>query len=100
MNTDRLRIGTVALACAPLLLAGCASYGNLDGAYDPDAFGEANRQTYAAMIVNPEPEYDTDMTTSAEKTNAAIDRYRNDAVKQPDSIESTSTPGGGGGGGG
>lgn len=91
MNIDRL----LRIAPAALLLTGCATYGTADGAYDQAAFGEANRQTYAAMIVNPEPVYTEEMATSGEHAADAAERYRTDAVKEPDSIRSTETPGGG-----
>lgn len=90
MNIDRLALA----AAASLALAGCATYGNLDGPYDPEAFGEANRQSYAAMIVNPEPDYAEDAAGSAEKAADAIERYRQDAVKQPESETTSSSPGG------
>lgn len=99
MNIKHIRKLPFTLGFVALLLSGCASYGNLDGAYEPEAFGEANRLTYAAMIVDPEPEYTSEIEADAEKSNAAIERYRNDAVKEPDSVSSTSVAGGGGSGG-
>ena len=95
MNIDRIAGAALACALGCAMLAGCASYGNLDGPYDPEAFGEANRQTYAAMVVDPEPEYNTELQGSAEKSADAIERYRNDAVKEPDSVSSTTTDPGG-----
>ena len=88
MNTDRLVL-TLA-GCA--LLGGCATYGNLDGAYDPEGFGEANRQTYAAMVANPEPVYTEDMTASGEKAADAVERVRQDQVKQPDRVSTSEVP--------
>ncbi|MEE4316866.1 MAG: hypothetical protein V2I74_07780 [Erythrobacter sp.] len=85
----------IAIGAAGLGLSGCATYGNLDGAYDPEAFGEANRQTYAAMVVNPEPVYTEDATSSGQKAADAIERYREDAVKQPDTQSTTEGPDGG-----
>ena len=64
----------------------------MDGAYDPEGFGEANRQSYAAMVVNPEPVYTEDATSSADKAADAVKRYNDDAVKQPDPVTSTSGP--------
>lgn len=96
MNTKRFLTNIGTGICIGSVLTGCAAYGNLDGPYDPAAFGEANRQTYAAMIAYPEPEYDTEMEGDVDKANAAVERYRNDDVKEPDSIRSTTnTPGGG-----
>ena len=66
--------------------------------YQDPGFGEANRATYAAMVVNPDPEYDTPIpTTSAEKAAQAIERYRNDQVKQPERVSTTENISGGGG---
>lgn len=91
MNTKRMIAAGAAIVC----LSGCATYGNMDGAYDPEAFGEANRQSYAAMVVNPEPVYTEDMTTSGEKAADAVKRYQDDAVKQPDPVSSSAGPDGG-----
>lgn len=88
MNIERL----VVVLGAGLLLTGCATYGNLDGAYDPEGFGEANRQSYAAMVVDPEPVYTEDSTHSGEKAAAAVERYRKDQVKQPDRVSTAETP--------
>ena len=88
MNTERL---VIALGVG-LLLSGCATYGNLDGEYDPAAFGEANRQTYAAMVVDPEPVYTEDATASGQKAADAITRYREDKVKLPERVSTSETP--------
>lgn len=88
MNIDRLRAGL--FLAAPLLLAGCASTHSASvGEIDPADFGEANRQTYAAMIVNPDPQYLEPMSTSAEHAADAAERYRTDTVKQPEDVSST-----------
>ena len=92
MNSDRLMRGLAAssVLLAGLALGGCAAtYGNRAGQIDPAAFGEANRQTYAAMIVNPDPQYAEPMASSAEQAAAAAERYRNDEVKQPEAPSST-----------
>lgn len=101
MNIDRI----VIVAGIASLLGGCATYGSQSaGPIDSAALGEANRQTYAAMIINPEPVYTTDMATSGEMAAAAIERYRKGTVKQPERVRSTISTGGGssgsGGGGG
>lgn len=82
---------------ASLALAGCAQThtGSLE-MIDPADFGEANRQTYAAMIVDPDPHYDEPMATSAEHAADAADRYREGEVKQPERIRSTESGGSGG----
>ena len=98
MNSDRKAMSGAALIVAGLALSGCQT--NWHEELGAAEFGEPNRQTYAAMIVNPDPVYDEPLATSAEKASDAVERYRNDAVKQPESIRSTSGAGGGGGGGG
>lgn len=86
-----------AIALAGTLLAGCQTeWLAEEGA---SSWGEANRQTYAAMIVDPDPVYEEPLAVSAEKVAGAVERYREDAVKEPESIRSTEGIGGGGGGG-
>ncbi len=83
-----------ALAALPLL-GGCATYhSTAAGELDPEDFGEANRQTYAAMIVNPDPEYDTELAGNAEQGTDAIERVREDTVKRPARISTTEGPDG------
>lgn len=66
----------------------------------PDNFGEANRQTYAAQIVDPDPVYTTiDPETHAEHAAQAIERYRQDKVKKPERQRTSSTNSGNGSGG-
>lgn len=72
------------------LLGACATYGSIGtGEFDQEQFGEANRQTYAAMIVDPDPQYETEMATRAQQGTDAIDRVRKDNVKKPASISTT-----------
>lgn len=99
MPTDRLRRTGLGLALAALpLLAGC-DYGADGVVKSASAFGEANRQTTMAQVVDPDPQYEyLDPATSADHAARAIDRYRNGAVKQPDKV--TSTQGGSGSGSG
>ena len=89
MNSEKLK--PLALVALPLL-AGCSTYGPDAAGVVDEGFGEANRQTYAAMIVDPEPEYDEPLPTSAELAAQAIERYRTDSVKEPESIRSTEQP--------
>lgn len=92
MNSDRHMRGlsVTAVLLTGLALGGCAAtHSNRVGEIDPAAFGEANRQTYAAMIVNPDPQYSEPMATSAEHAAAAAERYREDEVKQPEAPSST-----------
>lgn len=97
MNIDRKWILTLALSIAA---SGCASIEDkeLVGYQDP-GFGEANRATFAAMVVNPDPQYDDPIPpTSAEHAAQAIERYRNDQVKQPERLKTTQRVSGSGGG--
>lgn len=94
MNTRFVRL-------APLLalaigLAGCATNPLYEKPGD-STFGEANRQTMMAEIVNPDPSYSKPLETSGDHAQQAIERYRNGTVQQP---EASSTMGGAGGGGG
>ena len=83
-----------------LALSGCAStYSVASGEIDPADFGEANRMTYAAMIVNPDPVYTEPLTTSADTAAAAVERYRDREVEEVQAEDTTSIGGGGGGGG-
>ena len=80
----------LALAALPLL-AGCEH--DFMGSERPaSAFGEANRQTMMAQVVDPEPEYDTLVPpTSGDHAGQAGERYRTDKVKKPDRVTSTQT---------
>lgn len=97
MNTKAIGL---LLACS-VALSGCAStWSAQSGTIAPEEFGEANRQTYAAMIVNPDPVYTTPIETSAESAAAAAECVRTRTVVQPEGEDTTSAGGGGGGGGG
>lgn len=83
MTIDRKAI--LALAALPLV-AGCTQ-GLMTGNEPVAEFGEANRQTMLAQVIDPEPEYDTALhESSADHAADAIERYVNDAVKQPETI--------------
>lgn len=71
------------------LLAGCATDGSSMAGVDT-TWGEANRQTFAAQVIDPNPQYDTAVAqSSGDHAAQAIDRYRKDTVKKPDRIETT-----------
>jgi hypothetical protein len=91
MTIDRRFL--IAAGCA-LLLSGCET-GFRDMKGDVTTFGEANRQTMMAQVVDPDPQYDKPMETSAEHTGQAADRYHKDKVKKPERVRSTSATGGG-----
>lgn len=53
-------------------------------------FGNAVRTTMAAQVVDPDPQYEDPVpATDAAKSAAAVERYRTDRVKKPDSIRTT-----------
>lgn len=83
---------TLPLVGLGLALSGCASVADQEtwGYQDP-GFGEANRMTFAAMVVDPDPQYDTPIPeSSAAHAAAAIERYNTDKVKQPVRQDTTS----------
>jgi hypothetical protein len=83
-----------------LALSACAlDHSAKVGLIDPHDFGEANRQTYAAMIIDPNPQYATPMAGNGQHAAAAIERYRKGEVKQPERVSSTTSSAGGSAGG-
>lgn len=81
MTSNRIRIAMVLGLAAGV--AGCTSSGGLKLGRE-DNWGEAYRQTLAAQIINPAPEYDMALAASSgAKAAQAIERYRTDKVKQP-----------------
>lgn len=79
----------LAAAFALALLAGCATDGAT--AFGEDStWGEANRQTFAAQVIDPAPQYDTAAPQGSGKQAAdAIERYRTGTVKKPERIETS-----------
>lgn len=101
-----MRTRIMAMLAAPVLLAGCATDGPNGYPYmgGPDNFGEANRQTTMAQVIDPTPAYATAVPEShGEHAAQAIERYRTDKVKVPErtatSKVSAETGGTGSGGG-
>lgn len=96
MNTKAI----IALAIGTAL-GGCATYGSPEaGKFDDADLGEANRITFSAMVVDPDPQYDTPMEGSGERAAAAYTAYREGSVEEPPSVGSVGGGGGEGGGGG
>lgn len=84
-----------AIGAGIVLLAGCGQAPLEMGKVA--TFGEANRQTFNAQVVDPAPAYDYAIPEgSGQNAAAAIERYRTDKVKQPDKMR-TSTVGSTGG---
>ncbi len=81
----------LALVAVPLLGA-CVH--DAEGKQGLSSFGDANRQTMMAQVVNPDPQYEfLDPATSAEHAGQAVERYRKGAVKRPDRISTSSESG-------
>lgn len=93
MNTDRARW----LLLGGLALLSACQTDEMGGGKPVSTFGEANRQTMMAQVVDPDPQYDTLVPeTSAAHAAQAADRYARDAVKKPDRVSSTTSPSGSG----
>lgn len=87
MNTDRKRHTRKLLLCCALLTLSACTEGFGTGDRPVAEFGEANRQTMMAQVIDPDPQYDTLVPlTSADQAADAVDRYNADQVKQPPSI--------------
>ncbi|MDE2437647.1 MAG: hypothetical protein KGM49_15440 [Sphingomonadales bacterium] len=95
----RTKCSALALGGLVLALGGCVT--DSTGRAVADNWGEANRQTMAAQIIDPAPQYDTALAaTSGDHAAQAIDRYNKDKIKRPDRVRTTTVGTGGGGGGG
>jgi type IV pilus biogenesis protein CpaD/CtpE len=83
MASKLLRTALFALPLAAL--SACSSTGSMSLNGKADNFGEANRQTFAAQVINPNPVYDEPYVGgSGDKAAQAIERYRTDKVKAPE----------------
>ena len=90
MNSKQLRTAIFAVTC--LAAAACATGSGTDFMAD-ESWGEANRRTMAAQVIDPSPVYDTAIPpTSAQNAVGAIERYRDDNVKEPARISTTEEP--------
>ena len=90
MTIDAKRI--LPIAGAALALSACT---NADGRFDlsqnDPTWGDANRATMAAQVVDPSPEYDTPIPpTSATNAVRAIDAYEAGDVEEVETISTTS----------
>lgn len=87
MNIDAKRL---ALPVAFLSLGACTQSMLTDGGPTAE-FGEPNRQTMAAQVINPDPDYDSVVpASSAARASEAVNRYEQDAIKEPPHVPSTS----------
>ena len=88
------------IAAAVIVLGGCSTMNKNIGQEDPGV-GEAVKYNAAAQIINPDPVYrpgDAQAGDSGVKGAAAVKRYRSDAVKQVEVMQTTSGTSGTGGG--
>lgn len=88
----------VLIAGAALALLGGCYNARTQSTSDP-LFGESNRQTLAAQVVDPEAAYAEAAPSDANHAAQAIDRYRTDKVKKPVRVNTGAGSSGGGGGG-
>lgn len=96
----RIDLRLISIALAIPALAGCTTSSSLRQGADDEGWGEANRQTMAAQIIDPAPQYDYAVPeTSGEHVADAIQRYRDDKVKRPERIKTSNVATGGGGSG-
>ena len=92
-----IKFGRLAVTALGLsLVAGCTTSSSMHFGADAEGWGEANRQTMAAQIIDPAPHYDHAVPeTSGEHVEKAIERYRTDTVKQPERMKTTDVGTGG-----
>jgi hypothetical protein len=86
MNSDLAR--TAVVLGLVVWLGGCATNAITEAPGDL-RFGDANRQTMMAQVINPDPVYTEPAQTSGAHAADAVERYRTDKVKQPDTIRTT-----------
>ena len=84
----------LAIAVLPMLAA--CEHDLVDmGGHPASTWGEANRQTMAAQVIDPDPQYEfLDPATSADHAARAIERYRKGTVTKPERTSSTAGSGG------
>ena len=91
MSSRRLLIAPLTV----VLLAGCDTVNPQTGSADP-GFGEAVKYNAAVQTIDPDPVYDEDDSKpgdSGAKGAAAVKRYRTDAVKAVEAVETSSGTG-------
>ena len=88
----------IAIGPAVLVLAGCA-VNPVSGSYDP-GFGETFAYAKAIQTIDPDPVYAADGAQPGDhgdKGARAVKRYRSDAVKAVEQLQTTGSTSGGGG---
>ena len=86
MNSDAVR-AIVATGVA-LAVSGCTTNALTEQTGDLK-FGDANRHTMRAQVIDPDPVYTNAAQSSGAHAADAVERYRTDKVKQPDAIRTT-----------
>lgn len=86
MNSDLFR--SLIAPVLVLALGGCATNSITEQPGDLK-FGDANRQTIMAQVIDPDPVYTQAAQGSGANAADAVERYRTDKVKQPDSVRTT-----------
>lgn len=95
--SSKPRIRFVVIAVSAAGLAGCNTVNPVSGSVDP-AFGEALKYDMAIQVIDPDPVYYEDGAQpgdSGAKGAEAVKRYRTDAVKDVEQIQTTTSGGGG-----
>jgi len=85
------------IAAAGLTLGACSTMNKNIGQEDP-ALGEAAKYNAALQTINPDPVYPPGSAQPGDngaKGANAVKRYRSDAVKQVESMQTTGSSGGG-----
>ena len=98
MSSKRMSsiFGTWAILAMLPMFSGCSTMNKNIGQEDP-ALGESVKYNAAAQIINPDPVYPAGAAQpgdSGVKGAAAVKRYRTDAVKQVEVMQTTSGSGG------
>ena len=93
MNIDRMRLGVLLAGTA--LIAGCTTNKLFEQPGDT-TYGEANRQTMMAQVIDPDPQYGDLMPAySGERGATAVEQYRTYGVEDPEGIRTTDVGEGG-----
>ena len=83
MNFDRKTI----VAMSATVVLGACTQGLAFGDKPVADFGEPNRQTMMAQVIDPDPQYDTLVPeTSGKRAADAIERHATDKVKKPKTV--------------
>ncbi len=80
------------LAAAGMALSACAVEDKELVGYQDPGFGDANRATYAAMVVDPAPVYAEPVpATDAERAARVTEAYRRGTTEQPERVSTSET---------